>query len=143
MEAFVKESLRSWGVSFVERECTKDYHVPEQNITIPKGSIVQIPAASFMHDDRFFKDPDAFDPEGHFDSETLIPSSFFSFGQGPRNCIGMRFAWTLMKSILVRTVYNYKVLPGPEFPEKFIVDPMNQAALCKNGVHVKLSSRKE
>lgn len=141
MEAFVKESLRSWGISFMERQCTKDYIVPELNITIPKGSVVQIPAASFMHEERFYKDPDSFDPEGHFDKETLIPSSFFSFGQGPRNCIGMRFAWTIMKTVLIRVVYNYQVLPGPDFPEKFVVDPQNPAALCKNGVHVKLTSR--
>ena len=51
MEAFVKESLRSWGINFVERTCTKEYHIPELNITIPEGALVQIPGSSIMHEE--------------------------------------------------------------------------------------------
>ena len=54
-EAFVKESLRSWGINFVERTCTTEYHIPELNITIPKGALVQIPGSSIMHEERFFQ----------------------------------------------------------------------------------------
>ena len=55
MEAFVKESLRSWGINFVERTCTKEYHIPELNITIPEGALVQIPGSSIMHEEVHFQ----------------------------------------------------------------------------------------
>ena len=55
MEAFVKESLRCWGIAFVERTCTKDYHIPELNITIPEGALVQIPGSGIMQEEHFFK----------------------------------------------------------------------------------------
>ena len=55
MEAFVKECLRSWGLTFIERTCTKEYHIPELNITIPEGALVQIPGSSIMHEEQFFE----------------------------------------------------------------------------------------
>ena len=140
LEQFVKESLRSW-MAFLERVCTKDYFIPELNVTIPKGALVQIPASSLMHEEQFFPNPDAFDPEAHFDNDTLIPSSFYSFGHGPRNCVGMRFAWTVMRVLLVQVLANFKVLPGPNFPDKFEIDTRSSQFLPKNGVHVKLEAR--
>ena len=70
-----------------------------------------------------------------------MPSTFFSFGQGPRNCIGMRFAWTIVRSFLVRLLANYKVLPGPGMAKTMEIDPKSAQALPKGGVHVKLEKR--
>ena len=67
-----------------------------------------------IHNGTFFmQDPDSFDPDAHFGDDVMIPSAFLAFGQGPRNCIGMRFAWTIMKSLLTRVLLDYKVFPGP------------------------------
>ena len=139
-EAFIKESLRFWG-ALVERTCNQDYHIPEVNVTIPKGVLVQIAGKEIMFEERFFPDPHKFDPEAHFDSQTLIPTSFFPFGQGPRGCIGMRFAWVIMKSLLIRLVANYKILPGPGMKKTFVVDPLSISGLPKEGIHVKLEAR--
>lgn len=142
MEKFIKESIRKWGISFLERVCSKDYYIEELKVTIPKGTLVQIPGASLMNDEKHYQDPEIFDPEAHFNTETLIPSNFYGFGQGPRNCVGMRFAWTVMRALLVRVLANYKILPtGPDFPKEFVIDPKNVAGLSKNGVHVKLEQR--
>ena len=142
MERFVKESLRSWGISFLERTCTKDYYVPELNITIPKGALVQIPGASIMHEEEYYPDPETFDPDRHFDSSTLNPATFFTFGQGPRNCVGFRFAWTIMRALLVTVLANYKLLPGPGMSFPLEIDPKNPSGMPKGGVHVKLVARK-
>ena len=141
LEAFIKESLRNWAISVVVRTCTKDYFIPELNITIPKGSVIQVPGFGIMHQEKFYKNPNKFDPEGHFDSEILIPSTFFSFSQGPRNCIGMRFAMLIMKSLLVTVLANYKVLPGPGMKNTFEIYPLSPHALPKGGVHIKLEKR--
>lgn len=48
-----------------------------------------------MKDPQYYPNPDAFDPELHFNPSAKAersPYSFLAFGQGPRNCIGMRFA---------------------------------------------------
>ena len=141
MEKVVKESLRSWGISAIERSCTKPYYIPELNVTIPKDVIIQIAANNIHQSEENYPNPSEFNPDLHFDSDVLMPSTFFQFGQGPRNCIGMRFAWTIMRSFLVRLLANYKVLPGPGLEKTFTLDPGNPAGLPKNGVHVKLEDR--
>ena len=104
--------------------------------------MVQVPGASLMHEEKYFEDPQAFDPDRHFDSATLNPSAFFTFGQGPRNCVGFRFAWTIMRALLVTVLANYKLLPGPGMKYPLEIDPLNQSGLPKGGVHVKLVPRK-
>ena len=125
----------------IERVCTKDYFIPELNVTIPKGALVQIPGTGLMHEEKNFPNPDSFDPEAHFDGDTLVPSTFYVFGHGPRNCIGMRFAWIIMRVVLVRVLAHYRIMPGPNFPDKFEMDPMSPSGLPKGGVHVKLEKR--
>ena len=141
MEKVVKESFRCWGINFVERTCTKEYNIPEFNVTIPKGMTVQVAGNRIMHNEKYYPNPSEFNPDLHFDATVLVPSTFFSFGQGPRNCIGMRFAWTIMRSFLVRLLANYKVLPGPGLEKTMVVDPASPQGLPKNGVHVKLVER--
>ena len=48
----------------------------------------------FMKNEMFYPDPEVFNPD-NFSAEnksSRSPYSFLAFGQGPRNCVGMRFA---------------------------------------------------
>jgi cytochrome P450 len=109
-ENVIMESLRCYNfIGAIERLCVKDYHIAELNFTIPKGMLVQIASADIMHDEQYFPNAKQFNPD-NFDLEirkTRSPYTFMSFGQGPRNCVGMRFAYLQMKLALVHIINNY------------------------------------
>nr|AKH03529.1 cytochrome P450 3081A1 [Paracyclopina nana] len=144
MEAVVKECLRHWGISFIERSCNKDYYIPEVNLTIRPGTLVQVPGGSIMMESRFFPDPEKFDPDLHFGSDvSMNPTTFFSFGQGPRSCIGVRFAWILMRATLARLLSTYKFLPGPNMKPTFEIDPKSTSGGIIGGIRVRMEKRRE
>lgn len=89
------------------RECTKDCTV--KGLKIPKGTTVIIPVYSLHRDPEFFPDPEKFDPE-RFSAkakESRDPFTFIGFGNGPRNCVGMRFAQMEMKLVMARLLKRY------------------------------------
>lgn len=74
------------------REATEDYKVPNTKHVIPKGSPVWINSIGMHYDEKYYPNPKKFDPE-RFTQEEIAkrPSfTFLPFGEGPRNCIGMR-----------------------------------------------------
>uniref|UniRef100_A0A0B7AYM6 Cytochrome P450 n=1 Tax=Arion vulgaris TaxID=1028688 RepID=A0A0B7AYM6_9EUPU len=80
------------------------------NITIPKGTYVQIPIGDIMKDPEHWPDPDRFDPE-RFSPENKVgrdPLAFMPFGYGPRICLGMRLAMAELKVILVFLLRDFK-----------------------------------
>ena len=82
--------------------------------------------------------PERFSPE-----YKRHPAAFIGFGLGPRNCIGMKFAYLEFKIALVRILMNFEILPSKtmlendklEFVEGVVRKP-------KNGVNVCLKRRK-
>merc|ERR1719189_2198045 len=93
-----------------DRTCVKDYYIPELDYTVPKGMHVTIAGGKIMRDDANFENPLDFDPEKHFATISPSPSNFLGFGQGPRNCIGMRLAYSIVRSGLLHTLANFKVI---------------------------------
>jgi len=68
--------------------------VPENpKYVIKKGMPILIPAGAMHRDERLYPNPDTFDPE-NFSSDRVKERDsieWLPFGDGPRNCIGMRF----------------------------------------------------
>lgn len=94
LDMVVSETLRKWSpATLIDRECTKDYELELENgkkITIKKGQLVFIPFYSMHHDERYFPNPEKFDPCRFSDEnkDSIVPGSFLPFGSGPRVCIG-------------------------------------------------------
>ena len=160
MEKVIKESIRLWGMNFFDRTCTKDYYIPELNFTVQKGIKIQIlnmeviskllillgmhvtlACGKIMKDESNFPNPLDFDPETHFDSNNFYVPNFLGFGQGPRQCIGMRLAYTMIRTTLVHTIYNFKLVPGPKTTKDWIFSPRVPGGVDINSIFVKLEKR--
>lgn len=67
-----------------------DYKIPGSDVTIEKGTPIFIPMFGLHYDEKYFPEPNKYDPE-RFSEENLakiVPFSYIPFGEGPRNCIG-------------------------------------------------------
>ncbi|XP_063930112.1 probable cytochrome P450 6a23 [Zophobas morio] len=94
MDQVIDETLRKYPpVSFLTRECVRDYKHPDDDIVIEKGTTVVIPTLGLHYDEDYFPDAEKFDPE-RFSEENKNSRHryvYIPFGEGPRMCIGMRF----------------------------------------------------
>jgi len=96
-----------------------------------------------MRDGLFYNQPEVFNP-GNFSPEKKSersPYAFLAFGQGPRNCIGMRFALLQVKTAIARLVFNYKILRSGKTVDQLIPDPMSRSAMPKGGIWLKVVKR--
>jgi cytochrome P450 len=67
--------------------------------------------------------------------------SFLAFSQGPRNCIGMRFALLEIKIALIKILRSYNLKTCAETPKEFILDPQSLTSNSKNLLWVKAEER--
>jgi cytochrome P450 family 6 len=93
LDMVFNESLRKYPVvDSQNRMSTKDFAIPNTKIVIPAGTSVMIPTFALHNDERFWENPDKFDPE-RFTPENIKqrhPFTFIPFSEGPRICIGLR-----------------------------------------------------
>eukprot|EP00092_Neocalanus_flemingeri_P030301 GFUD01032894.1.p1 GENE.GFUD01032894.1~~GFUD01032894.1.p1 ORF type:complete len:508 (+),score=108.55 GFUD01032894.1:113-1636(+) len=116
-ENCINEALRFYGlVTSLQRICTKDYKIPDSNFTIPKDMSVTI--HDKLYQNECFFNAEQFDPDNFAAENNPNKFGFSSFGQGPRNCIGMRYAYIAIKLALVHTLSNFKLVKCAQTPEK-------------------------
>ncbi|KAF0748798.1 putative cytochrome P450 6a13 [Aphis craccivora] len=137
------ETGRVYGITTaLFRETVKTYQIPGESLVIEKGTRVVIPIHSIHHDSKYYPDPEKFDPERFSPEEKAKrPSTtYLPFGDGPRFCIGKRFAELEMKMVLSQLLTTFRILPceKTEYPLKF----RNGIALMvtKNGIWLRFQS---
>ncbi|XP_021957567.1 cytochrome P450 9e2 [Folsomia candida] len=119
LDMVIHETLRFYPPApATDRGCTEDYLIPGTDIVVKKGDGIIVPIMSIHHDERYYPEPEKFDPErfspenkGKFNTYAFLP-----FGQGPRNCIGMRFALTEVKLAIAQLVHNFDIEPSKRTP---------------------------
>lgn len=111
LNSVIKETLRKYPpLGWLDRICDRDYAI-DDNLTIAKGTTVYVNAVGMHYDPAFYPDPDRFDPDRFLPENDDGSRPYMPFGEGPRNCIGMRFAYRTMWYALAAIVLKFKILP--------------------------------
>ena len=141
VDMFIFEAFRiSHLVSTHERQCTKDYTVPGTNFVIQKGRYVKVFTEHISMSENSFKNPKEFDPENYAPENNTNKFGTMIFGQGPRNCIGMRYAMLTLKIAVVFMLRKHRVVKSSNTPLVMERDVKNPRVF-KDPVFVKFERR--
>nr|WCC58056.1 cytochrome P450 [Pharsalia antennata] len=119
LEMCIMETLRRYpALPFLDRECSEDFIIPGTDILLEKGTLVYIPLLGLHFDEKFFPEPTKYDPE-RFADKSLINKDglyYLPFGEGPRICLGERFAMMNVKIALINILSQFAVEPASTTP---------------------------
>lgn len=111
MDQVIDETLRMYpAVSLLFRKCVKDYKMPDTDVVLEKGTRIFISVTGIHYDEEYYENPKKFDPERFSEGNKAKrnPYAHLPFGEGPRNCVGMRFGLMQSKVGLAILLKNYK-----------------------------------
>ncbi|ETN65477.1 cytochrome P450 4C1 [Anopheles darlingi] len=112
LDLVIKETLRiNPSVPIFGRRSAGDMTI--DGVPVPKGMEFVILIYALHNDPEFYPEPERFDPE-RFSEEAQAarpPYSYIPFSVGARNCIGQRYAMLEIKTVLVKVLANYRLLP--------------------------------
>ncbi|XP_041367294.1 cytochrome P450 3A14-like [Gigantopelta aegis] len=136
LDMFFSEVLRMYPPGVRLNREAKDT-VEINGVTIEKGMDVHVAVYAVHYLEEYWLDPQTFDPE-RFTPENKAnrnPYCYLPFGNGPRNCIGMRLAQMEAKFALIRILQNFKFATGPE---TLIPIPLGKGFLLRPAKELKL-----
>uniref|UniRef100_A0A1A9VZF8 Cytochrome P450 n=1 Tax=Glossina brevipalpis TaxID=37001 RepID=A0A1A9VZF8_9MUSC len=106
------------SAAFINRECTPSHGNKGFNFTtdygpvyVPQGMPVYVSILGLHRDEKYWPQPDLFNPE-RFSSNnihSIFPFSYLPFGLGPHGCIGSRLGLLQIKLGLVHILKVSKV----------------------------------
>ncbi|XP_076416751.1 cytochrome P450 3A13-like isoform X2 [Peromyscus maniculatus bairdii] len=115
LDMVVNETMRLYPViGRINRISKEDAEI--NGVFIPKGTVVVIPIFVLHQNPKYWPDPEEFHPE-RFSKENkdrINPYTYLPFGYGPRQCIGMRFAFINLKLAIVKILQNFSLYPCEE-----------------------------
>nr|QTM97437.1 Cytochrome P450 [Sitophilus oryzae] len=139
----ISEALRKYPVlPFLDRECTSTYKVEGTDLVLEKGQAIYISAFGMHYDEKYFPDPDKFDPERFSDKNEINKEGFYytPFGEGPRICIGNRYGLLAVKVGIASILSKYKIRKSLKTPEKIKFDPKSFLIQSYGGVPIKIEA---
>ncbi|KAF2883647.1 hypothetical protein ILUMI_22519 [Ignelater luminosus] len=111
VQQVIDETLRKYPiVPLIVRQCVKDYKIENTDTIIDKGTRLFIPTYAIHRDPDNFPEPEQFDPD-RFSPENkrdIKPFTYLPFGDGPRNCIGLRFGLMQSKLGIATVLKDFK-----------------------------------
>ncbi|KYH23983.1 cytochrome P450 119 [Halalkalicoccus paucihalophilus] len=122
-DAVINESLRLYPPVYgLFREPREPTEIEGYNIST--NATVVLPVFAVQRDERWYEDPDTFDPErwrGTSDIKAENPNfAYCPFGGGPNVCIGETFAKAELKTALAAILREWELRPVTEEFERAI-----------------------
>lgn len=124
-----------------------DYQIPGTKQVIEKGVEIFIPIMSMQRDEKYYPNPMKFDPERfnkvNSAGKNQVTQPYMPFGDGPRNCIGMRLGKMQTKVGLLLMMKQFKF----DFDEnqrdaEIVFDASSLLLAPKGGIKLRASKRK-
>ncbi|KAM3958514.1 cytochrome P450 6k1-like [Aphomia sociella] len=119
MNCVIDETLRKYPVmGWLDRIAMSDYQIDEK-LTITAGTPVYVNAVGMHYDPKYYPEPEKFDPDRFLpeNSNSIEAFTFMPFGEGPRICIGQRFAYRSIRQAITKVFLDFEVRPLPNAPK--------------------------
>ncbi|XP_050089167.1 cytochrome P450 4d2-like [Anopheles aquasalis] len=140
LDQVIKETLRmNPSVPIIGRRSAGDMTI--DGVPVPKGMEFGVLIYALHNDPELYPEPERFDPERFSDEAQAArpPYSYIPFSVGARNCIGQRYAMLEIKTMLVKVLANYKLLPCEDNNRAFLQADITLKPV--NGAFVKVVNR--
>jgi cytochrome P450 len=142
----IVESLRMYPPLFaLGRKCTKAYTCVLKNgepFVIEKDVSILVPLSGLHYDSKYFIAPQRFNPDRFMgaDKENVLKYMYLPFGEGPRACLGQRFARLQMKIGIAYIVKNFKLSVHEKTRVPIEYDPLSIVTTPKGGLWINFES---
>ncbi|KAJ8718250.1 hypothetical protein PYW08_002487 [Mythimna loreyi] len=143
LEAVIDEALRFYPVlGMIPRELMEEYTMPG-GAKLEKGLRVHLPVFYLHHNPKFYPEPEVFRPERFIGEEKrkINPYAYLPFGEGPRTCIGMRFAKMQMLAGLITMLKKYRLELADGMPRKLTFKAQSFITHPVGGIRLKFIER--
>ncbi|XP_054271160.1 probable cytochrome P450 6d4 [Macrosteles quadrilineatus] len=142
LDLITQERLRKYSDgAFVLRVCNANYHIPDSNVVIEKGTKVMIPTYSIHNDPQYYPEPEKFIPERFEGNNHRISGTYHPFGDGPRVCIAMRFVLLELKVAIAKLMSEFTVSLDPKTKVPLKFHPTSFVLAPIGGIWVKFQER--
>ncbi|KAK0087675.1 hypothetical protein PV325_000413 [Microctonus aethiopoides] len=149
LDAVINETMRCYSIAHVlDRVCTKTFELPPtlpgtKPFQLQPGDSVMIPVQAFQSDPKYFYDPDKFIPERFIEDTKGIVNSpaYLPFGNGPRMCIGNRFALLETKILIYHLLMKCVLKPSKKMINPIKFSTASFQILPKGGFWLDLQPR--
>ncbi|KAJ0172921.1 hypothetical protein K1T71_011097 [Dendrolimus kikuchii] len=143
VEACIDEALRLYPVlPVLTREVVEDYTLPS-GLRLEKGVRIHIPVYYLHHSEINYPDPNCYRPERFLGPEkkNVRQYTYMPFGEGPRICIGMRFAKMQMFAGLITLLKKYTLVLADDMLPEVELEPRAIVTQPVGGIRLKFQQR--
>uniref|UniRef100_A0A914DS23 Cytochrome P450 n=1 Tax=Acrobeloides nanus TaxID=290746 RepID=A0A914DS23_9BILA len=118
MYQIICETLRMYPPA-VRTNREADSELVINGIHIPKGCQIAVPIYLIHYDDKYYPNPQKFDPDRWLPEEKAKrdPLTWLPFGYGPRNCLGLRFAELQIMMGLAHIIRKFEFIAAETSPD--------------------------
>ncbi|KAF5281197.1 hypothetical protein FQA39_LY17837 [Lamprigera yunnana] len=147
----LQESLRMHPADmFISKLCTEEYTFPSPTgdglgiVLEPKTPII-IPIHSLHYDPKYYPNPERFDPDRFTkeNKEKIVKGTYLPFSDGPRICLGQKFALGQIRAAIVHIVANFEIRINERTIQPLQIDPTSTLVAAKGGIWLNFYKRKK